>query len=72
MQYKGFLYQKVQSWDSKEIVEQIEVEKRFDKITIDVRVSVVKTLHEKWILKFYNYIGGKAQLERIKYYKHTQ
>ena len=71
MQYKGFSYQKVQSWDSKEIVEEIEVEKRFDKITVDVRVSVIKTLHEKWIVKFCNYIGGKAQLERIRCYKHT-
>ena len=56
MQYKDFLCQEVQSWHSKEIVKQIEVEKRFDEIIVDVRVSVVKPLHGKRIVKFYNCI----------------
>ena len=58
MQCKAFLCQEVQSWHSKDIVKQTEVENRFDKIIVDVRVSVVKPLHGKWIVKFYNYIRG--------------
>ena len=47
MQYKVFLCQEVQSRHSKEIVKQIEVEKRFDETIVDVCVSVVKPLHGK-------------------------
>ena len=43
----------------------MEVGKQHDKIKVDVHFSLVKPLHTKWIIKFYDYIRGKPQL--IKY-----
>ena len=50
--------QEAQSWYSQEIV-KMEAGKWFDKIKVDVRFSLVKPLHAKWIVKFYDYVRGK-------------
>ena len=50
---RDFLRKEAQSRYSQEIVKQMEDGKRSDQIKVDVRVSVVKPLHAKWILKYY-------------------
>lgn len=37
----------------------MEAGKWFDKIKVDVSFSLVKPLHAKWIVKFYDYVRGK-------------
>ena len=59
---KDFLRKQAQSWYSQEIVKQMEAGKRSDEIKVDVRVSVVKPLHAKWIVQYYDYARGKPQL----------
>ena len=49
---KDFLRQEAQSWYSQEIVKQMEAGKRPGEIKVDVRISVVKPLHAKWIVKY--------------------
>lgn len=58
---KSFLRQEVQSWYLQVIVKQMEAGKRSDEIKVDVRISVVKPLQAKWIVKFYDYVKVKPQ-----------
>ena len=57
-----FLRKEAQSWYSQEIFKQMEAGKRSDQIKVDVRVSVVKPLHAKWIVNYYDYARTKPQL----------
>ena len=59
---KDFLRKETEGWYSQEIVKQMEAEKRSDQIKVDVRVSVVKPLHAKWIVKYYDNARTKPQL----------
>ena len=59
---KDFLCQEAQSWYSQEIVKQMEAGKRSDKIKVDVRISVVKPLPAKWIVKYYDYARNNLGL----------
>ena len=40
----------------------MEAGERSDEIKVDVRVSVVKPFHTKWIVKFFNYVMGRRRL----------
>ena len=59
---KDFLRKEAESWYSQEIVKQMEAGKRSDEIKVDVRVSEVKPLHAKWIVKYYDYARTTSQL----------
>jgi len=59
---KDFLRQEAQSWYSKEISKQMEAGKRPDEIKVDVRISIMKPLHAKWIVKYYDYARNKPEL----------
>ena len=59
---KDFLRQEAQSWYSQEIVKQMEAGKRPDEIKVDVRISVMKPLHAKWIVKYYDYARNNPDL----------
>ena len=59
---KDFLRQEAQSWYSQEIVKQMEAGKRPDEIKFDVRISVVKPLHAKWIVKYCDYARNNTDL----------
>ena len=59
---KDFLRQEAQAWYSQEIVKQMEKGKQAHEIKVDVRISIVKPLHAKWIVKFYDYIRSKPEL----------
>ena len=59
---KDVLRKEAQSLYSQEIVKQMEARKRSDQIKVDVRVSVVKPLDAKWIVKYYDYARTKPQL----------
>ena len=59
---KDFLRNEAQSWYSQEIVKQMEAGKRSDQIKVDVRISVVKPLHAKWVVKYYDYARNNPQI----------
>ena len=60
--YKDFLRQEAQYWYSKRIVKQMQQGKKPHEIKVDVRISIAKPLHAKWIVKFYDYIRSKPEL----------
>ena len=59
---KDFLRQEAQSWYSQEIGKQMEAGKRPDEIKVDVCISVVKPLHAKWTVKYYDYARNNPDL----------
>ena len=59
---KDFIHEEAQSWYSQEIVKQMEAANGSDQIKVDVRISVVKPLHAKWMVKYYDYARTKPQL----------
>ena len=59
---KDFLRQQAQAWYSNQIRKQMEKGKRTHEIKVDVRISVVKPLHAKWIVKFYDSVRSKPEL----------
>ena len=61
---KDFSRQEAQSWYTNEIVEQMQQGKKPHEIKVDVRISIVKPLHAKWIVKFYDYIRSNPDLIR--------
>ena len=59
---KDFLCQEAESWYSQEIVKQMEAGKRPDEIKVDICISVVKPLHTKWIVNYYDYARNNPDL----------
>ena len=62
---KHFVCQVAQSWYSQKIFKRMEMGKRSNEIKVDVYVPVVKSLHMKWIVKFYDYVNGDPQVSGI-------
>ena len=56
---KDFVCKEAQSRYSQEIIKQMEARKPSNQIKVDVRVSVVKPLHAKRIIKYYGYTRTK-------------
>lgn len=59
---KDFLRDEAQAWYSNEIAKQMSEGKRTDQIKVDVRLSVVKPLHAKWITKYYDYARNHPEI----------
>ena len=54
---KDFLRQEAQKWYSDKINKQTTREKRSNEVKVDVILSVIKPLHAKWIVKFYDWFS---------------
>ena len=51
---KAFFKRKFTEWYSGEICKQLSEGKDLDQVEVVLRLSVLKPLHAKWILEFYN------------------
>ena len=51
---KAFFKRKFTEWYSQEIHKQLEEGKKIDQVDVVLRLSVLKPLHAKWIIEFYN------------------
>ena len=74
----SFLRNQAQKWYSEQVQAQIVNGINADKVSVDLRISVVKPLHAKWVTQFYDYmqsqqgnhykrlgtIGDRRRLER--------
>ena len=59
---KDFLRNEAQTWYSGQIVEQIEAGKSSHEVKVDTRISIIKQLHAKWVIIFYDYIRSKPDI----------
>lgn len=59
---KSYLRREAQCWYSKEIEKQVKEGKQSHEIKVDTRVSVVKPLHAKWVVSFYDYMNGHPEI----------
>ena len=59
---KSHLRKSAQTWYSKQIQQQILSGKHPHEIKVDMRISVIKPLHAKWIVQFYDYIRGHPEI----------
>ena len=59
---KDSLRNEDQNWYSQEIMKKMQAGKRSDQIKVDVLISLVKSLHAKWIVKYYDYARSKPEI----------
>ena len=53
---KDYTKQKFSDWFTRQINTGLENGQELDDIEIDYRLSVLKPLHAKWLISFYNYM----------------
>lgn len=59
---KAFLRNQAQTWYSEQVQAQIEKGIQPDKVSVDLRISVLKPLHAKWIVQFYDYMQSNKDI----------
>ena len=59
---KDFLRNEAQTWYSQQILEQTKSGKLPHQIKVGTQLSIVKPLHAKWVVKFYDYIRSKPEI----------
>ena len=59
---KSHLRKSAQTWYSKQIQQQILSGKLPHEIKVDTRISVIKPLHAKWVVQFYDYIRSHPDI----------
>ena len=53
---KKFLSKKFPLWYSKQIIECFQKGKSIEQIKVELKLSILKPLHAKWIMELYNYL----------------
>ena len=59
---KAFLRNQAQTWYSHQVQSQIEKGIQPDKASVDLRISVLKPLHAKWLVQFYDYMQSNKDI----------
>ena len=59
---KAFLRNQAQTWYSHQVQSQIEKGIQPDKVSVDLRISVLKPLHTKWLVQFYDYMQSNKDI----------
>lgn len=59
---KSFLRREAQGWYSKQIEQQVKEGRPDHEIKVDTRISVIKPLHAKWVVQFYDYTRGNPSI----------
>ena len=64
---KSILRREAQPWYSLQIEKQIKEGKKAHDINVDTRISIMKPLHAKWIVSFYDATAGwrKSKTEEV-------
>ena len=60
--FKDFLRLEALSWYTDQMVAQRKMRKFSHEIKADTRISIIKSLNTKWVMKFYDYIRGKFEV----------
>ena len=58
----SFLRNQAQKWYSEQVQAQIVNGINADKVSVDLRISVVKPLHAKWVTQFYDYMQVNKEI----------
>ena len=61
---KDFMRNEAQTWYSEKIKEQLDAGKQSHEVKVEVKISLIKPLHAKWVTKFYDYIRSKPEIVR--------
>ena len=61
---KKFLSKKFSLWYSKQIIEGLQKGKPVEEIKVELKLSILKPLHAKWITELYNYLTS-AEMKGI-------
>lgn len=64
--FKSFMRKRFSEWYSKQILQQLEKGSDVGGVKVDVKLSVIKPLHAKWLSEFYNYINSPDGQEVIR------
>ena len=59
---KAFLQNQAQKWYSEQVQAQIVNGIEADKVSVDLRISVLKPLHAKWVTQFYDYMQVNKEI----------
>ena len=59
---KFFLRRKAQSWYSLQIEKQMKEGKKAHEINADTTISIMKPLHAKWVVSFYDYMKNHSEI----------
>ena len=59
---KSLLHKEAQSWHSLQIEKQMKEGKKAHEINVDMRISIMKPLHAKWVFSFYDYMKNHSDI----------
>ena len=59
---KSFSRREAQFWYSLQIEKQRKEGKKAHEINVDTRISIMKPLHAKWVVSFYNYMKNHREI----------
>ena len=59
---KFFLRREAQPWHSLQIEKQMKEGKKAHEINVDTRISIMKPLHAKWVVLFYDYTKNHSDI----------
>ena len=59
---KAFLRNQAQKWYSEQVQAQIMNGIQPHKVCVDLRISVLKPLHAKWVVQFYDYMRSNKDI----------
>ena len=59
---KFFLRREAQPWHFLQIEKQMKEGKKAHEINVDTRISIMKPLHAKWVVLFYDYTKNHSDI----------
>lgn len=59
---KAFLRNQAQKWYSEQVQSQIVNGIQPDKVSVDLRITVLKPLHAKWVVQFYDFMQSNGDV----------
>ena len=57
---KKFMKNEFAKWYMQQVDNALQVGKKLEDISIDFRLSVIKSLHAKWLVEYYNHISSET------------
>ena len=65
---KSFISDKYNSWLANEVSKQLRAQKAAADVKVSLKLSVIRSLHAKWIVDLYNTLKGDKKLGKCRDY----
>ena len=59
---KQFLKRKFENWYAEQVTKEIEKEVNVLSVNIETKLSIVKPLHARWLISFYDHMQNNRQM----------